>query len=54
MSIPGKHRSTLKGAVSVISSEPPFKDCNARFTTVPLNPCLIKYEIDINVSDFVN
>ena len=26
----------LKGAVSVISSDPPSKDNNARFTTVPL------------------
>ena len=28
----------LKRTVSVISSDPPFKDCNVQFTTVPLNP----------------
>ena len=31
----------LKGTVSVNSSEPPWKYCNARFTTVPLTPYLI-------------
>ena len=29
-------REALKGTVSVISSEPPCKDDNERFTTVPL------------------
>ena len=28
----------FKGTVSVISSDPPWKDGNARFTTVPLKP----------------
>ena len=28
----------LKGTVSVISSDPPFKDFNVRFTTVPWKP----------------
>ena len=28
----------LKGLYSVISSDPPCKDGNARFTTVPLKP----------------
>ena len=28
----------LKGTVSVISSDPPFKDFNVRFTTVPGKP----------------
>ena len=36
---------TLEGTVSVVSSDPPCKDGNARFTTL----CLIKYELDINV-----
>ena len=35
--------------VSVILSDPPCKDGNALFTTVPLKACLIKYEIDIHV-----
>ena len=39
----------IKGTVSVISSEPPCKDDNAWFITVPLNLLLIKYELDINV-----
>ena len=29
----------LKGTESVISSDPPCKDGNVRFTTVPLKPC---------------
>ena len=28
----------VKGTVSKISRNPPCKDCNARFTTVPLKP----------------
>ena len=28
----------IKGTASVISSDPPCKDGNARFTTVPLKP----------------
>ena len=39
----------IKGTVNVISSDPPCKDDNARFTTVPLKLCLIKYESVINV-----
>ena len=39
----------VKGTVSVISSDPPFKDGNVRFTTVPLKSLnLIK-----NVEDTV-
>ena len=33
----------LKGTVSVISSEPPFKDGNVQFTTIPLKLFLINY-----------
>jgi len=33
---PPPPRNYVKGAVNVISSEPPSKDGNARFTTVPL------------------
>ena len=39
----------LKGTVSVNSSEPPWKYCNARFTTVPLTPYLINNVKDIFV-----
>ena len=28
----------IKGTVSVMSSDPPSKDSNARFTSVPLKP----------------
>ena len=28
----------IKGTVNVSSSDPPCKDCNARFTTVALKP----------------
>ena len=31
-------RFNLKGSVSIISSEPPCKDGNSRYTTVPLKP----------------
>ena len=31
----------LKGTVSVISSDPPCKDSNARFTTVPFKPLTV-------------
>jgi len=40
---------SLKGTVSAISSDPPCKDGNARFTTVSLKTCRIKYELDINI-----
>ena len=30
-----KYDVTLKGTVSTISSYPPYKDGNARFTTIP-------------------
>ena len=39
----------LKGTVIVFSSDPPCRDGNAQFTRVPSTPCLIKYELDINV-----
>ena len=32
----GLTSNILKGTVSVISSDPPCKDGNARFTTIPL------------------
>ena len=32
------YTNLLKGTVSVISSEPPCKDENARYTMVPLKP----------------
>ena len=32
----GLSSDLLKGTVSVISSDPPCKDGNARFTTIPL------------------
>ena len=31
------HQETLKGSVSIISSDPPCKDGNARFTTVHIS-----------------
>ena len=37
---------SFKGIVSVILSDPPCKDCNVRFTTVPLKPLF-----DQNVED---
>ena len=37
---------SFKGRVSVILSDPPCKDCNVRFTTVPLKPLF-----DQNVED---
>ena len=36
-------RFNLKGTASIISSDPPCKDDNARFRTLPLKLCLIKY-----------
>ena len=38
----------FKGIVSVISRDPPCKDGDGGFTTLPLNPCPIK-----NVEDIV-
>ena len=38
------HIFHFKGTVSVVSSDPPCKDGNARFTTVPLTP-----KSDLNV-----
>ena len=40
----------FKGTVSVISSDPPSKDGNARFTTL----CLIKYELVIHILVYLN
>ena len=40
---------TIKGTVSVILSDLPCKNGNARFTTVPLKPNLIKNVEDIIV-----
>ena len=42
-------RFNLKRTVSIISSETPCKDGNARFRTAPFKLCLIKNELDINV-----
>ena len=39
--------ASLKGTVSVILSDPPYKDSNARFTTVPLKPSLIKITVGL-------
>ena len=33
----------IKGAVSIISSDPPCKEGNARFTTVPLKPWCVRW-----------
>ena len=33
-----KKKSTFKGTVTVISSDPPCKDSHVRFTTVPFKP----------------
>ena len=35
---PPKKSDALKGTLSIISSDPPCKDANAQFTTVPLKP----------------
>ena len=35
--------------LSVFLRDPLYKDDNARFTTVPLKLCLIKYEIDFHL-----
>ena len=44
-------RSKIKGTLSIISSYPPSKDVNARFTKMPLKPLfnLNKYVEDIVV-----
>ena len=46
--------SPLKGTVSVISSDPPCKDGNARFTTVPLEAFLIKYDYESDINVFLS
>ena len=46
--------SILKGTISIITYDPVFNDCNARFTMVPSTICLIKYEFVINFYDFKN
>ena len=43
-------KKILKETVSVISSDPPWKYDNVRFTTVSLKA----YEIEINLYDFKN
>ena len=42
----------LTGTVSVISSDPPFKDYNALFKTVPLGPETFDYSSNRKVSLF--
>ena len=49
-----KCRFRIKGTVSVTSSDPPCKDGNAQFTTVPLKYCLIRYDKDFNVNNLEN
>ena len=44
----------IKGSERVMSSDPPCKDGKARFITVLLNLCLIKYEFYINVNSSQN
>ena len=45
----------VKGTVSVISSDPPFADCVAWFTTVPLKALSdLKYELDMHVFVYSN
>ena len=45
--------TVIKGTVSVISSDPPGKNCNFRFTTLyPQKLCLIKFELDIQLYNF--
>ena len=40
----------VKGTISVFPCDPSCKECNARFTIVPLKAiCLIKQKLDINV-----
>ena len=41
-----RYKNCPKGTVSVISSDPPCEDGNARFTTAPLKPLkpLFDYE----------
>ena len=41
--------SCVKGTVIPFSSDPPCKDGNGRFTTVPLKAVLIKQELDLLV-----
>ena len=36
----------IKRSISVISSDPPCKDNNVRFTTIPLKPNLIIKNVD--------
>ena len=46
-------RNKIKLTVSAMSSDPPGKDVNARFTTVSLQAlCLINLELDIHVFVF--
>ena len=44
----------IKGIVSVISNDHPYRDGNARFTTVPSKLCAIKDELDIHVFCWVS
>ena len=49
----------IKGTVSIISSDPPCKDINARARlahngTLKYMLCLIKYELDMHVSVYLN
>ena len=44
----------LKGTVNIISSCPPYKDGNARFTTIPFKALSVQEWIRINVYNFEN
>ena len=49
-----KFRFFMKGTACVISGDSPCKDVNANSQQCPCKLCLIKYELDINVSNFEN
>ncbi len=45
----------ITGNVSVISTNPPCKDGNVRFTKrYPSKPRLMKYDLEINIYNFEN
>ena len=44
----------MEGTVSVISSDPPYKDVKVIFTQYHLKVCLIKYELDIKGFFYLN
>ena len=52
--IPRPLMPASKGTVSVISSDPQYKDGNAWCTWYPIKLCLIKCELDIHVFVYLN